>query len=76
MALGVTRVRAEFGPPSHEILALDPARLMAVTLGPRFVGDRQSHDYLFLLLAQPAQCFASDAEPAGGFQTRRAGRHK
>ena len=38
MALGVTRVRAEFGPPSHEILALDPARLMAVTFGPRFVG--------------------------------------
>ena len=38
MALGVTRVRAEFGPPSHEILALDPGRLMAVTFGPRFVG--------------------------------------
>ena len=38
MALGVTRVRAEFGPPSHEILALDPARLMVVTFGARFVG--------------------------------------
>ncbi|MCH8294021.1 hypothetical protein IH992_23315 [Candidatus Poribacteria bacterium] len=38
MAIGVTRVRAEFGPPSHEILALDPARLMTVTFGPRFVG--------------------------------------
>ena len=34
----MTRVRAEFGPPSHEILALDPARLMTVTFGPRFVG--------------------------------------
>ncbi len=38
MAIGITRVRAEFGPPSHEILALDPARLMTVTFGPRFVG--------------------------------------
>ena len=38
MAVGVTRVRAEFGPPSHEILALDPARLLSVTFGPRLVG--------------------------------------
>lgn len=38
MAIGVTRVRAEFGPPSHEILALDPARLLSVTFGPRLVG--------------------------------------
>ena len=38
MAISITRVRAEFGPPSHEILALDPARLLSVTFGPRFVG--------------------------------------
>ena len=37
---------------------------------------RQSYDYLFLLLAQSAQCFASDAKPVGGVQTRRAGRYK
>ena len=38
MSLAVTRVRAEFGPPSHEILNLDPARILAVSLGPRRVG--------------------------------------
>ena len=38
MAISITRVRAEFGPPSHEILALDPARLLSVTFGPRLVG--------------------------------------
>jgi hypothetical protein len=38
MAIGVTRVRAEFGPPSHEILALDPAQLLIVAFGPRFIG--------------------------------------
>ena len=38
MAIGVTRIRAESGPPSHEILALDPARLMAVVFGSRLVG--------------------------------------
>ena len=38
MAMGVTRVRAEFGPPFHEILWIDPARLMAVSFGPRRVG--------------------------------------
>ncbi|GIX05600.1 MAG: hypothetical protein KatS3mg115_0003 [Candidatus Poribacteria bacterium] len=30
MSIGVARVRAEFGPPSHEILALDPGRLMTL----------------------------------------------
>ena len=38
MAVGVTRVRAEFGPPSHEILGLDPARLMTTIFGSRLVG--------------------------------------
>ena len=38
MAIGVTRIRAESGPPSHEILALDPARLMTVVFGSRLVG--------------------------------------
>ena len=38
MAVGVTRVRAELGPPSHEILGLDPARLMTTIFGSRLVG--------------------------------------
>ena len=38
MAVGVTHIRAEFGPPSHEILALDPARLMTTIFGSRLVG--------------------------------------
>ena len=38
MGIGVTRVRAEFGPPTHEILWIDPARLLAVSFGPRRVG--------------------------------------
>ena len=38
LAVGVTRVRAEFGPPSHEILGLDPARLMTTIFGSRLVG--------------------------------------
>ena len=38
MGIGVARVRAEFGPPSHEILWVDPARALAVSLGPRRVG--------------------------------------
>ena len=38
MGIGVTRVRAEFGPPFHEILWIDPARLLAVSFGPRRVG--------------------------------------
>jgi hypothetical protein len=38
MSLAVARVRAELGPPSHEILWLDPARLMADSFGPKNVG--------------------------------------
>ena len=38
MGIGVARVRAEFGPPSHEILWVDPARVMAVSFGPRHIG--------------------------------------
>ena len=38
MGIGVTRVRAEFGPPCHEILGVDPARVLAESLGPRRVG--------------------------------------
>jgi len=38
MGVGVARVRAEFGPPAHEILWVDPARLLAVSFGPRRVG--------------------------------------
>jgi uncharacterized protein DUF6785/uncharacterized protein DUF6784 len=38
MGIGVARVRAEFGPPSHEILWVDPARLLAVSFGPRYIG--------------------------------------
>ena len=38
MGIGVARVRAEFGPPAHEILSVDPARVMAVSFGPRRVG--------------------------------------
>ena len=38
MSIGVTRVRAEFGPPAHEILWVDPARILAVSFGPRGVG--------------------------------------
>ena len=38
MGIGVARVRAEFGPPAHEILSVDPALVMAVSFGPRRVG--------------------------------------
>jgi hypothetical protein len=38
MSLAVARVRAELGPSSHEILWLDPARLMADSFGPKNVG--------------------------------------
>ena len=38
MGLGVNRVRAEFGPPSHEILALDPEQIMVTTVGTRALG--------------------------------------
>ena len=39
MGLGFSRVRAEFGPPTHEILWVDPARLLAVSFGPRRLGS-------------------------------------
>ena len=38
MGIGIARVRAEFGPPSHEVLWVDPARVLAVGFGPRSVG--------------------------------------
>ena len=38
MSLGVSRVRAEFGPPAHEILALDPGRFLYVGIGSRRLG--------------------------------------
>lgn len=40
VAIAVTRVRAEFGPPSHEILFQSPVRLMAVSFGHQRVGAR------------------------------------
>ena len=38
MSLGVNRVRAEFGPPSHEVLALDPGRFLFMGFGSRRLG--------------------------------------
>jgi len=38
IAIAVTRVRAEFGPPSHEILHQNPTWLLANSLGVRRVG--------------------------------------
>ena len=39
LSLGVTRVRAELGPPSHEILYLDPGRMLVSSFGPRRIGS-------------------------------------
>ncbi len=38
IGVGVTRIRAELGPPSHEIFALDPTRLMVLVFGAKSVG--------------------------------------
>ena len=38
MALGITRVRAELGPPVHTIIYVDPRRTLATTLGTRRIG--------------------------------------
>lgn len=38
IAIAVSRVRAEFGPPSHEILHQNPGRLLVIGLGTRRIG--------------------------------------
>ena len=38
MALGITRVRAELGPPVHTIIYVDPGRTLVTTLGTRRIG--------------------------------------
>jgi hypothetical protein len=38
IALGITRVRAELGPPVHTIIYVDPGRTLVATLGTRRVG--------------------------------------
>lgn len=38
IAIAVTRVRAEFGPPSHEILHQNPGRILANSFGIRNIG--------------------------------------
>ena len=38
MSMGVNRVRAEFGPPTHEIFALDPGRFLFSGFGSRRIG--------------------------------------
>ena len=38
MGIGIARVRAEFGPPSHEILGVDPGRILAISFGSRKLG--------------------------------------
>ena len=38
MALGITRVRAELGPPVHTIIYVDPGRTLVATLGTRRIG--------------------------------------
>lgn len=39
IALGITRVRAELGPPVHTIIYTDPGRILVTALGTRRVGS-------------------------------------
>jgi hypothetical protein len=38
MAFGITRVRAAFGPPYHEVVFVNPRQFMTVVLGSRVIG--------------------------------------
>jgi len=39
IAIGITRVRAELGPPVHTIIYTDPGRIMVTALGTRNIGS-------------------------------------
>lgn len=48
MALGITRVRAELGPPVHTIIYIDPGRTLVAALGTRRVGTQNMTIISFL----------------------------
>ena len=38
MIIGITRIRAEIGPPLHQLILVDPGRTMVLGLGTRRLG--------------------------------------
>ena len=48
MILGITRIRAEIGPPLHQLVLVDPGRTMVLALGTRRLGTGNLMGLTFL----------------------------
>ena len=58
MAFGITRVRAAFGPPYHEVVFVNPRQFMTVVLGSRVIGGANLTIMSFLYPFTRCDCFA------------------
>ncbi len=62
MAVGVTRIRAEIGPPLHQLIFVDPGRTMVTVLGTRPFGTANLTGLTFLYPF--VRCFRAHPMPS------------
>ena len=62
MILGITRIRAEIGPPLHQLVLVDPGRTMVLALGTRRLGTGNLMGLTFLYPF--VRCFRAHPTPS------------
>ena len=62
MILGITRIRAEIGPPLHQLILVDPGRTMVMGLGTRRLGTGNLMGLTFLYPF--VRCFRAHPTPS------------
>ena len=62
MVIGVTRIRAEIGPPLHQLIFVDPGRTMSIFLGTRRLGPANLTGLTFLYPF--VRCFRAQPMPS------------
>ena len=66
----MTRMRAELGPPTHELHGVHPDRLMITLLGSRALGATNLTKYHAIILAGLRLSLPFDASSIGRLQDR------
>ena len=62
MIIGITRIRAEIGPPLHQLILVDPGRTMVLALGTRRLGTGNLMGLTFLYPF--VRCFRAHPTPS------------